>query len=818
MTPSQDSVQLTPRKRRWLYRSLWVLFALVIVLAIAAGATGLWLRAHLMASMAQLDGERKVDGITESVTIERDELGIPTISGKSRSNVAFALGFVHAQDRFFQMDLMRRQAAGELAVLFGQAAVDWDRTIRVHRLRSHAERTWAETDGEERKILEAYCEGVNTGLASLDEAPFEYLALRSRPATWTPEDSLLVLLAMFIELHDEDGSRDSALGLVYDLMPKAMADLLGAQGTEWDAPISGEPFVTPPLPGPEVFNHRSGVELMAAATVQSVDLEKTKEVIGSNNWAVTGQLSAHGGAILANDMHLGLSVPNTWYRTSLSWDDLKNQHGKQHITGVSLPGLPSLVVGSNGQIAWGFTNSYGDWTDLVVLEIDPSDSESYLTPDGPRRFERFTEAIEVSGSDNVLVEVEWTIWGPVIDHDHRGRRRVLCWTATTPGGLNLSYHELESAVNLDTAVEVANRLGIPPQNFVVVDHTGRIGWTIIGRIPRRYGFDGRVPTSWSDGTRGWNGWLEPSDYPKIIDPPLGRLWTANARVVGGEMLAKIGDGSYDLGARAGQIRQGLMEAETFTETDMLGIQLDDRALFLTRWRDLLLEVLDPESIAADARRGELRQLVEGWDGRAGIESVGFRMVRAFRSFLSEQVLNSLTRDLQKADDRFHFGELGQTEGIVWKLLTERPLHLLDPSYETWEEQLMAGVDVTISYFSSDGSTLSQHPWGERNTARIQHPLSQTIPMLGRWLDMPVEPLPGDSDMPRAQGPGFGASQRLAVSPGREESGYFHMPGGQSGHPLSPFYRAGHDAWAKGEPLPFLPGETQHKLVLKPTTP
>ena len=191
------------------------------------------------------------------------------------------------------------------------------------------------------------------------------------------------------------------------------------------------------------------------------------------------------------------------------------------------------------------------------------------------------------------------------------------------------------------------------------------------------------------------------------------------------------------------------------------------------------------------------------------------MVRAFRSFLAEQVFGALLAPCRKADPRFESWRPSQSEGPLWALVTERPLHLLDSKYQSWDEQLLAAVDATLEYMAKDGFTLAQRTWGERNSPRIQHPLSRALPWLGRFLDMPRQPIPGDSNMPRVQDLDQGASERLAVSPGREADGYFHMPCGQSGHPLSPFYGDGHAAWLKGEPTPFLPGPPVHVLALLP---
>jgi penicillin amidase len=286
--------------------------------------------------------------------------------------------------------------------------------------------------------------------------------------------------------------------------------------------------------------------------------------------------------------------------------------------------------------------------------------------------------------------------------------------------------------------------------------------------------------------------------------------------VDGEALARLGDGGYELGARARQIRDDLQVRVGVSERDMLVIQLDDRALFLERWRDLLLATLTRDAVAADPRRGELRRFVEAWGGRASVESVGYRMVRAFRGFVIERTMEPLTAACRRADDRFRYGRLTQLEGAVWRIVTERPLHLLDPAFKSWDEQLLAAADATLDNFRKQGADLGARTWGERNTASIRHPLFGAIPLVGRLLDMPRDQLPGDANMPRHQTPDFGASERMIVSPGHEDRGIFHMPCGQSGNPLSPFYRAGHEAWVRGDPTPFLPGPKAHVLTLTPS--
>jgi penicillin amidase len=811
-----SSTELRPRRGAG-FRALRALVVLLVILGVIGLTAGLWLHGRLASSLPQLDGERGVAGLAAPVEIERDDLGVPTIHAANRLDGARALGFLHAQDRFFQMDLLRRQAAGELAEIIGRPALKTDRQHRVHRFRERAEQVLAGASPADRALLAAYTDGVNAGLSALDGKPFEYLMLRVDPAPWKPEDSILAVYAMFFELNDETGRRESALGVLRDTLPPPMLDFLAPAGTEWDAPVVGAPFPTPPVPRPEVFDLRKAPALPKAARLRGEpgggdDLEAA--AAGSNNWAVAGAHTADGHALLANDMHLGIRLPNTWYRASLVWPDQRpGSGGSLRMTGVTLPGTPFVVVGSNGHVAWGFTNSYGDWTDLVELEVDPQNPDVYRTPQGPRHFTTFQERIRVKGGKDDTLEVRETIWGPVIGTDHNGRPRALAWIAHHPEAVNLGSAGLETARTLEEAMAAANRAGIPPQNFTVADATGRVGWTIIGQIPRRVGFDGRLPTSWADGTRRWDGWLTPEEHPRVVDPPAGRIWTANARVVDGEMLAKLGNGGYDLGARAQQIRDDLMRLEHATPRDLLGVQLDDRALFLARWRDLLLKTLSPAAVAAHPERAELRRLVEtGWTGRASVDSAGYRAVRMFRGLMDEQVFLSLSGQ-GNVPDEARFGPPSQFEGPLWRLVTERPLHLLDPRFKSWDEALLAAVDKVVKNDEAVGPKLADRTWGERNTTHIQHPLSQAVPALGRWLDVPSRPLPGDANMPRVQGPNFGASERMVVSPGHEETGLFHMPGGQSGNPLSPYYQKGEKAWEEGEPTPFLPGRAVHRLRL-----
>jgi penicillin amidase len=807
-----------PRRRR-------ILWGVGVVLALlTSAAVGFYTLLH--GSLPLLDGTTTLPGLSAPVAIERDGLGIPTIRGASRLDVARATGFVHAQERFFQMDLTRRRASGELAELFGAAALEIDRAHRLHRFRHRAQQALTTLPATERSLIAAYAEGVNAGLSALSISPFEYLLLRAMPELWRPEDTLLVIYAMYLDLQDRQWPRESARGLLRDRLPPALAEFLDPVGAEWDAPLQGEPLATLPLPGPDVFNTAvPPVQTSLARARPSpptplpprergvfVNSDSTDPPSGSNNWAVAGQLTTHGGAMMANDMHLILRVPNVWYRATFVYPDA-NGHDRR-ISGVTLPGAPAMVAGSNGHLAWGYTNSEGDWSDLVLLEPGESD-DAYRIPEGSRPFQTLQETITVKDGPPETLEILETVWGPVLDRDHQGRRRVLRWVAHDRRAVNLKLLALEEAATLEAALDIAHQAGMPVQNLLLASSDGRIAWTLAGPIPRRFGHSGRLPSSWADGQRGWSGWLEPMNYPQIVDPPSGRLWTANGRVVDGTWLEVIGDGGYALGARARQIRDALLAREQFAEADFLAMQLDDRALFLERWRELLLTTLTPERLRADPRREELRNFVMNWGGRAAPDSVGYRVVRTFRLAVRERAFAPLIAACQQADPDFDYGSFRQHEGPLWPLVSQQPAHLLDPRYPDWPALLQDAADAMLAELTADGRSLATKTWGDAQPIRIQHPFSRLLPWLSHWLDMPQQTLPGDLYMPRIQTPTNGASERLIVAPSREAAAILHTPGGQSGHPLSPYYRAGHDAWADGLPMPLEPGSTAHRLTLQP---
>lgn len=795
------------RTTSWSRRLSTVLFSALGVACLIAIFT--W--SMLSSSLPMLEGESRQAGLQASVDIARDARGMPTLSGLSRDDVAFATGFVHAQDRFFQMDLLRRHSAGELAELLGPDALPMDVASRFHRFRSRIPSVMAALPDASRRLLERYAAGVNAGLNALALKPFEYLVLGQKPKAWAPEDSLFVVWSMYQELQDNLEGREYGRGwLRAHLQPTQLAYLL-PELSHYDSPLDdGQIPETTIAAIPE-----AAPEWLASA---SSDRELPSAVghrssVGSNSWAVAGFRSAHGGAILADDMHLNLGLAHIWYRASFRF---MNGHRIQAVTGVTLPGVPNMIVGSNTRVAWGFTNSYGDYLDLVELQSSATDPLLFNPGAHPIRASIATESIKVRGEAPRQIHVIETELGPV--RKVGGRFYAERWIAHEAFAINFAMQALETCDSVDQALKIAQQAGIPAQNFIAADRKGAIGWTIAGPLPDRpAAFETTFPLP-ADSPLLWKGRLPADRYPAQLNPVSGQLWSANSRQLSGANYDQIGDGGADLGARAQQIKTRLDALLDATEEDLYEIGLDDQALFLSRWRDRALEVLNDPAAVNDPRRAEFRRLLqESWDGHASIHSVGYQLARSFYYQLYLELFSGLDEQLANYMDESDF-EIANPRwpAVVEQLLTEQPDHWLPPG-KSWQSVQLDAIDQVVQKLTRSGRSLAEATWGRRNTLRVNHPLHDALPGLGHWLSAPHDQVPGDDHMPRVSGPSFGQSERMVVSPGRESEGIFNMPGGQSGHPLSPFFLAGHHAWVKGKPLPFLPGPARYHLTLRPVS-
>lgn len=784
--------------RRGLRIGKWLLIALLVLVLLVAA----YFRWTLYVTRPQLEGRVEAAQLSAPVTVARDAQGVPVITGASRNDVAFALGFLHGQERFFQMDTLRRLAAGELGALFGASATDTDKRIRVHRFRARAQAAVAAMSAEERALLEAYVAGVNQGREALGAAPFEYAPLMGKAEPWRLEDSVLAVFAMYINLQPVVPRLELDRALAAKRGGPALADLLYPSGSELDAPLDGSKLPEAPLP--------TALPKMDSAAPQVASLLREAGVAGSNNWAVAGSLTSTGAAMVANDMHLGHSVPSVWYRARLVVRPGRDAPGID-VTGVTLPGGPTMVAGSNGKIAWGYTNSYIDTSDAVLVEPAPGGGDLYATPDGPKAVRRMIEKLCIGG-DCEDFPVEETIWGPVVGKDAFGRRIAMRWSAHDLGAVRmLPTLAMERAGSVAEAVAIAHQSGIPQQNLVVGDTSGAIAWTIMGRVPARFGFNGRDVVSFADGTKGWRGYLPADQVPVVMNPTGGRIWTANTRVIGGPEYAKLGDGRYDTGARAGRIRDLLFARNRFEPRDFLAIQLDDVSVRNAFWQQVMAAELNKRR--RNPRFAAMIEPVADWGGRAEPNSTGYRLVSAFREAALERFYAAY---MGKPDKPRQSYAPSQGEGTLRRLLRARPPGLVPPGDRTWDDFIGASLNEVAEGMKEAGG-IDAFSWGGVSRAGVHHPLGQAIPGLS-WITDPRDvAVPGDASVVRAQWKGSGASERFAVSPGHEVEGLFHMPGGQSGNPLSPYYLAGHKDWVEGKATPFLPGPAKWTLTLAPAS-
>ncbi|MDM7861106.1 penicillin acylase family protein [Alteromonas sp. ASW11-36] len=750
-----------------------VLFTLVF-LVLAGAYIALWL------SLPNLDQQRLAP-VTATTLLERDARGHTIVTAANGMDAAYATGFAHAQDRLFQMDLLRRSGAGEIAELFGSAALPLDQRARFHQFRQRAEMITSQLPDNHRELLAAYTQGVNDAVNEMSVLPFEYLFLRQSFKPWEMADSILVSFSMYMDLQHSQVSRDLTFTRIAARYGENMVDFLllpSAYQAALDNSVVPQPLV---IDIPQLTNIDNR-DWAYRAIEEPID-------IGSNNWAVSGSLTSTGAGMISDDMHLGLRVPPIWYRLSLNYQ----QEGQDvSLHGVSLPGSPGIIVGSNTHIAWGFTNANLDNTDWIELADDTpvtSIDEVIKTPDGEH-----------------IYTILMSEYGPVKTFNEQ--RYALRWTAHFDYAVNLNHTSLATAKTVAQAREITQSMGIPVQNFVVADNSGNVGWMPAGAVTARL-TPSNIAIPQSAVSESWS--FQAHDLPAVINPDSNRIWTANARVISTQQLERFGDGGYALGARGLQIRDRLYERETFSEDDFYAIQLDNEAQFLSRWHAILTRTLrqSPNEFKADLA------LLDNWQACSCPDSVGYTLVRKFRTEVINQLLAPIENHLHTEELTLR-PVLRHVEPAINVILQQQPQLWLPEDYPNYQQFLVnmyrqSRGKLLAQYVDGDIDRLNELRWGFVNELRVQHPFSRVMPFLSGFLDMPSVPGFGDSYLPAVQNGTHGASQRLTVQPGFEHNAILTIPGGQSGHPLSPFYRLGFDDYTRAQDTPLLPGESAHKI-------
>ena len=765
----------------------------------------------IRASMPVLDGKVGLNSLHGPVTVTSDAYGIPTIMAGSRGDAMRTLGYVTTRDRLFQMDLLRRASAGRLAEVFGETMRETDSRQRTFGFSGIAKAIAARLPRDQREILDAYAEGVNDYLAQMETAPFEFLLLGYKPERWSAEDSLLILLGMF-QMLNGTGEEERMRTVMEQALPSAVVAFF-AQETDiyTDALLNGQSHisVSPSVPVQALAALRRPVEKRQERRTSLARFERRG--LGSNAWAVSGTKTVDGRSLLANDMHLGMTVPNHWYRVQLGYEQVE-------ITGVMIPGIPVIVAGTNGVVAWGVTNVEGDFLDLVRLELNPINSNEYKSPEGWKQFASRREVIKVKDAPDSVVQVKETLWGPVLPDLLMDWTVAVRWTALDPEAVDLGQLALDRVRSVGEAIEVMNRAGGPANNVVLADNGGHIAWTYTGRIPMRQGFDGSVSVSWADGRFGWTGYVPPNALPRIVDPPSGFIVSANHRMLDASYPYVVGH-SFVNGYRAFRITQRLEGMTQLRERDLLDLQLDSTSQFYEFYRQLAQELLTDAVIQRTPALAKARDVLNVWNGKADADSRGFSLVLRFHEVLARSVFAPYLSSCWERDVRL--GCLGHPDTPLRVLLTTKIQELNpDPGhYSNWAEFLLNAVEQSVQELEAEYASVSltELTWGQMNRVKMAHPLAEVLPILGYILNMPEKAASGCLQCIRVMQDGVGASQRLVVSPNHQNEGILHMPGGQSGHPFSSQYRDQQLYWSEGVPLPFLPGKPVHTLLLVPVS-
>ncbi len=762
----------------------------------------------LKASLPVYRGSFVMPDLADQVSVRFDRYAVPDIYAQNRLDAIRALGFVTAQERMFQMDLLRRKSSGRLAEIFGKRALSNDLFQRDLGFDRTARRVVKALPPAQKNVLAAYAQGVNQYLAAAKALAPEFIVVGYQPEPWTPKDSVLVALNMF-QLLSWTAPEERMLSIMEQCLPDEVAAFLTPDSDIFSTPVLGRGESLRPIREIPI-KALQRLARQAADMKIAVLINPEAAILGSNNWVVGAAKTSDGRAILANDMHLPLSVPNIWFRAVLHYATIR-------LAGVTLPGVPVMVAGSNDHVAWGFTNLMADVVDLVKLRINPENANEYKTKNGWEKFGTIREQILVKSSDDREHVVRTTRWGPVSPKPLLGQLVAIRWSALEPGGLDLGLLHMDQVKTVAQGITVLNRAGSPPMNVVIADSLGHIAWTLMGRIPKRKGLDGSVSRFWEQSEDHWIGFLAADELPRVVDPAKGFLTTANNRVLGREYPYVIGH-NYAHDYRAYRISERLSSMKNSDETALLNLQLDTRSKFYDFYRQLAIELIDKASPLEKHSWNNVRDRLVSWDGHANTDSLGLDILVGFRKQLLKTVFKPYLKTCSVVDKDFGYRWF-KMDTPLRQLLTEKiPETLPYPNrYNDWDSFLFDVLNSAVERLNQEN--LGEHPrsarWGWFNRVEIAHPLVGALTGLGTLLNMPMQEFPGCSYCVRVVRKLHGASERFVVSPGQPERGFFQMPGGQSGHFLSPHYADHQSYWANGIGMPYLPSQPIQTLVLNP---
>jgi penicillin amidase len=824
-TPTATEAPAPPRARRRILPRLALAVLLLLV-----GAIG-YLYYVAYSALPQLDGTIRVSALSAPVTIIRDSHGVPDIEATTLEDLFFAQGYVTAQDRLWQMDVMRRFAAGEMSELLGPALLEHDREQRILGLRAGARKETAALSPRDRAYFEAYARGVNASLNSrLDRLPIEFRLLGYKPQPWQVEDSLLLGARMVQDLNH--GTYKSALvreKILARLGPELTADLF--VNTSWrDRPPTGTGRRIDVQAQPSHKHNNddedddemdSGadsnvVELAPDAAPDFVGDGRPILIPGSNNWVISGEHTVTGKPLLSNDMHLGHQMPNLWYEAHL-------HAGEYDVIGVTLPGVPFVLVGHNRRVAWGFTNVGPTVEDLYVEVLN--DQGAYQTPKGWQPLEHRQEVIHVKGKPDVAVDVALTRHGPIITDLIPGETRKIALRWTLYDSMHNPFFDINSAQNWEQFQKAFSELPAPGQNVVYADVDGHIGYHTTGHVPIRAAGDGSLPVSGADDLHEWKGYIPFDKLPSVYDPPSGILATANSRISPDKYPYSISS-EWDPPWRTDRIYQVLESGRKFSAADMLSLQTDVYSAFDRFCAERFVYALDHVKNLSP-RAQQARDLMRDWDGRMSIDSAAAtienRSQYELRRLLLEPKLGPAPRQAsdKAAPEIFSWKSYRWFSSSIWleNVLSKQPPRWLPNGYPNYESLLAAAVDAAVSSPEAP-KDLTQWRWGTFAPIEIEHPVLNRLPLIGPWTGPGLHDQSGGSLTIKQVGRSFGPSERYTADLADLDQSTLNTVTGQGGNFLSPYYMDQWQAWYEGTTfvLPFSKSAVEkaagHRLVLE----
>ncbi len=754
---------------------------------LAAVLVVLWLRGSLPTN----NGTVELAGLTGRVEIIRDADGVPHIFADAENDALFALGYVHAQDRLWQMETMRRVGAGRLSEITGPETLRIDRFVRTFGLYRLAERQAAALTGAARRLSDAYTRGVNAFLKTHDgPLPPEFFLLRHRPEPWRTADSLVWARVMALQLSKNWRTELLRLRLAKRLKPEQIDDLWPGDGPDG-------PFTLPPA-------------AKAPAKAAALHLEKIWQALpdalapvdASNAWVLDGSRTVSGKPILANDPHLGFTKPILWYLARIETPTLS-------LTGATVPGVPLLVLGHNNHIAWGMTTTGGDVEDLYLERIDPKDSSRYLTPDGPRPFETRIEQIGVKGQDPVELTVRETRHGPVISDiaasvgDGHSDTHVLAVAAPSlraDDRTAAALFAINRAKNWEDFTAATRDFHAPQQNLFYADTVGGIGMITPGRVPIRVDHDGSRPADGEDAGHDWKGFVSPDAVPSVHNPAAGFIMNANNRLVDDSHPHRLAR-DWDEPFRAERLLEILPGARAHSMADSATLQMD---ILSPAARRLVPHLVDfkPET----DRQETALALLRAWDFRMRRDRpeplIYATWLHDVMHALAADELGPLFKDYHRPRPRFILHVLQQRPRWCDDVTTERT--------ETCSETLRAALDKTLNRLTKDhGGDMNNWRWGARHRAYFANRFFAAIPLLGDLASTRIETDGGNHTVNRGMtvwrgenrhSHTHGAGLRAVYDLADLANSRFMIGTGQSGNPFSPHYGDLTTRWRDGKHL------------------